>query len=76
MSKKLHVNIPFDEAIDEMVKYAKFLKEIISNKKKLKDFTIVSLNKECFAIVLKKLPPKLKTLVPLVTCPLIKHCVT
>jgi len=40
-----------------MPKYAKFLKGIISNKKKLEDFAIVSLNKECFAIIM---PPKLK----------------
>ena len=32
MFKKLHVNIPFTETIVEMSKYAKFLKEIISNK--------------------------------------------
>ena len=35
MFKKFHVNIPFVEAIAKMPKYAKFLKEIISNKKKL-----------------------------------------
>ncbi|RDX83412.1 hypothetical protein CR513_35683, partial [Mucuna pruriens] len=43
-------------------KYAKFLKEIISNKKKLGDIELVELNKEFFTIVLNKLPPKLKDL--------------
>ncbi|KAL5170106.1 hypothetical protein HKD37_11G031869 [Glycine soja] len=60
MFKKLHVNIHFAKAIAKMPKYAKFLKEIISNKKKLDDFAIVSLNEECFVVALKKLPPKLK----------------
>jgi hypothetical protein len=58
--RKLHINIPFAEAIAQMPKYAKFLKEIISNKKKLEGFETVKLNEECSAIVLKKLPPKLK----------------
>ena len=39
---------------------AKFLKEILKNKRKLEDFEIVRLNEECSAILLNKLPPKLK----------------
>lgn len=60
MLKQLHVNIPFVEAISLMPKYAKFLKEILGNKKKLGEFDTVRLNEECSAILLKKLPPKLK----------------
>ena len=33
--KQLNVTIPFTEAITQMPSYAKFLKEILSNKKKL-----------------------------------------
>lgn len=33
MFKKLHINIPFTKAIAQILKYANFLKEIISNKK-------------------------------------------
>ncbi|XP_022881102.1 uncharacterized protein LOC111398436 [Olea europaea var. sylvestris] len=58
--KKLHINIPFADAIVKMPSYAKFLKEILSNKRKLEEHEIVCLNKECSAILLKKLPPKLK----------------
>ncbi|XP_027337018.1 uncharacterized protein LOC113850641 [Abrus precatorius] len=36
--RKLHTNIPFVEAISQMPKYAKFLKEMLSNKKKLEEF--------------------------------------
>ncbi|XP_027351189.1 uncharacterized protein LOC113862299 [Abrus precatorius] len=43
-----------------MPKYAKFLKEMLSNKKKLEEFETVRLNEECSAILLRKLPPKFK----------------
>jgi len=58
--KQLRVNIPFVEAISQMPKYAKFLKEILGNKRKLEEFATIKLNEECSAIVLKKLPPKFK----------------
>ncbi|XP_022891637.1 uncharacterized protein LOC111406443 [Olea europaea var. sylvestris] len=40
--KKLHINIPFADAIAQMPSYAKFLKEILSNKRKLEEHEIVS----------------------------------
>ncbi|XP_010248092.1 PREDICTED: uncharacterized protein LOC104591019, partial [Nelumbo nucifera] len=43
-----------------MPKYAKFLKEVMSNKRKWKDCEMVKLNEECSAILQNKLPPKLK----------------
>ena len=58
--KKLHINIPFADALQQMLSYAKFLKEILSNKKKLEDEETVMLTEECSAILQKKLPPKLK----------------
>ncbi|XP_027364442.1 uncharacterized protein LOC113871549 [Abrus precatorius] len=58
--RKLHINIPFVEAISQMPKYAKFLKEMLSNKRKLEEFETVRLNEECSAILLRKLLPKLK----------------
>jgi len=33
--KKLHINIPVVEALTQMPSHAKFLKEILSNKRKL-----------------------------------------
>ena len=58
--KKLHINIPFADALAQMPSYAKFLKEILWNKRKLKDYETVKLNEECSAIILNKLSPKLK----------------
>ena len=43
-----------------MPNYAKFLKEILGNKRKLEDYETVKLNTECFVIILNKLPSKLK----------------
>ncbi|MCS5023633.1 hypothetical protein L2V44_14170, partial [Staphylococcus aureus] len=40
--------------------YVKFMKEILSNKRKLEEFETVALTEECSAILQKKLPPKLK----------------
>ncbi|XP_073147962.1 uncharacterized protein [Henckelia pumila] len=58
--KKLHINIPFTDALLQMPSYAKFLKDILSNKRKLEEYETVNLTKECSAIVQNKLPPKLK----------------
>ncbi|XP_022871978.1 uncharacterized protein LOC111391067 [Olea europaea var. sylvestris] len=40
-----------------MPSYAKFLKDILSNKRKLEEHETVCLNEECSVILLKKLPP-------------------
>ncbi|KAJ9183285.1 hypothetical protein P3X46_007162 [Hevea brasiliensis] len=58
--KSLHVTIPFTDALAQMPSYAKFLKEILSNKKKLEEFETVALTEESSAILQNKLPPKLK----------------
>jgi hypothetical protein len=58
--KKLHVNIPFIEAIIQMPSYAKFLKEILTNKRKVDVDDIVALTEECSTIIQNKMPPKLK----------------
>ncbi|RDY14152.1 hypothetical protein CR513_00819, partial [Mucuna pruriens] len=60
--RKLHINIPFIEDITQMSNYANFFKNIMSNKKKLEEFKVINLTKECYVVVLKKLSPKLKDL--------------
>jgi len=57
---KLYVNVPFTEVLTQMPTYAKFLKEILSNKRKLEEYETVNLTKECSVIIQNKLPPKLK----------------
>ena len=58
--KKLHINIPFDEALYQMPGYMKFMKDILSKKRKLGDYENVTLLEECSAILQQKLPPKFK----------------
>ncbi|XP_062075466.1 uncharacterized protein LOC133779528 [Humulus lupulus] len=58
--KKLHINIPFAEALEQMPSYVKFMKEILSNKRKMGDYETVALTEECSAILQRKLPQKLR----------------
>ena len=58
--KTLHINMPLVECLSQMPKYAKFLKELISNKKKLQEYETVTLTKECSAIISNKLSLKRK----------------
>ena len=58
--KKLHVNIPFLEALENMPSYVKFMKKILASKKKLEEYGTIALTEECSAILQKKLPPKLQ----------------
>ena len=48
------------EVARSMPKYAKFLKELISSKKKLQEFEAMTFSKECSAIISNKLPLKRK----------------
>ena len=58
--KKLQINIPFAEALEQMPLYAKFMKDLLSRKRKLQEDETVMLTEECSAIIQRKLPPKLK----------------
>ena len=58
--KKLHINILFADALEQMPSYVKFMKDILSKKRRLSDFETVNLTEECSAILQRKLPQKLK----------------
>ena len=45
--KKLHINIPFADALKQMPSYVKFMKDILSQKRRLADFETVNLTEEC-----------------------------
>jgi len=60
LRKQLNITIPFTEAIIQMPSYAKFLKEILTNKKRIEDDETVMLTAECSAILQNEMPPKLK----------------
>ncbi|KAA3487902.1 reverse transcriptase [Gossypium australe] len=58
--KKLHINLPFLEALSQMPNSRKFLEELLTNKRRLDDTSHVELNAVCSAILQNKLPRKLK----------------
>ena len=60
--KKLHINIPLLEALQQIPSCTKFMKDILSRKRKLKHDETIVLTEKCSAILQKKLPSKLKDL--------------
>ena len=58
--KKIEINIPFVEAINQMPNYAKFLKDILSKKRKIAEEGIVNLTATCSAVIQQMLPEKMK----------------
>src|ERR1044072_4311468 len=61
--KKLQINIPFAEALEQMPTYAKFMKDILSRRRKLRDLDeTILMTENCSAILQRKLPQKVKDL--------------
>ncbi|GJS84574.1 zinc finger, CCHC-type containing protein [Tanacetum coccineum] len=58
--KQLHINLPFIESLAQMLKYAKFLKSLLTNKARLEEACTIIMNKRCSAVLLNKLPSKEK----------------
>ncbi|XP_061351618.1 uncharacterized protein LOC133296613 [Gastrolobium bilobum] len=60
MFRRLQINIPFAEALENMTNYARFMKDLLSRKRKLRECETVNLTDECNVIIQKKLPTKVK----------------
>ncbi|GJV33837.1 reverse transcriptase domain-containing protein [Tanacetum coccineum] len=60
MFKKLYFNISFTESLAHMPKYAKMVKDLLTNKEKLLELANTPLNENCSAVLLKKLLEKLR----------------
>ena len=58
MFKKIEINIPFSEELTQMPQYTKFIKDILSKKRKITEEGIVSLISTCSAVIQKTLPEK------------------
>ncbi|KAL0311331.1 UNVERIFIED_CONTAM: hypothetical protein Sangu_2427800 [Sesamum angustifolium] len=58
--KEVEVNIPLLDAIKQIPRYARFLKELCTSKGKLKGNERVSMGENVSAILQRKLPPKCK----------------
>ncbi|GKE78776.1 hypothetical protein Tco_1544896, partial [Tanacetum coccineum] len=59
MFKKIHFNISFAKALAHMPKFAKMVKDLLTNKEKLLEMENTPLNENCSVVLLKKLPEKL-----------------
>ena len=62
MLKMFQVNMSFSEILANIPASVRFLKEIVSNKKIFEDFAMVSLTKECSAVIQNHLSIKVKDL--------------
>ena len=60
MFKKIEIIIPFSEALTQMPFYEKFMKEILSRKRKIVEEGIVSLTATCSAIIQNSIPEKMQ----------------
>ncbi|XP_024163856.1 uncharacterized protein LOC112170792 [Rosa chinensis] len=58
--KKVQVNIPLLEAIKQVPKYAKFLKELCTTRRRIREKEVVKVNENVSAVIQRKLPPKCK----------------
>ena len=60
--RKVQVNIPLLDVIKQVLKYAKFLKELCTNKRKLKGDEKIRVGENVFVVFQQKLPQKCKDL--------------
>ena len=58
--QKLEISMPFTEVVTQMPLYAKFLKEILSKKRRFAEEGVVNLTATCSAVIKKNLPEKMK----------------
>nr|KYP35333.1 hypothetical protein KK1_043639 [Cajanus cajan] len=56
--KKLQINIPFTEAMEQMPTYARFMKDLLTKKRRILEEETVELEAGCSAIIQKSLPQK------------------
>ncbi|CAN6542355.1 unnamed protein product [Malus baccata var. baccata] len=58
--RKVQVNIPLLDAIKQVPKYAKFLKELCTTRKRVSNKEVVRVSENVSAVLQRKLPPKCK----------------
>ncbi|KAM2048447.1 hypothetical protein ACFX1Q_007732 [Malus domestica] len=58
--RKVQVNIPLLDAIKQVPRYAKFLKELCTTRKRMSNKEVVKVGENVSAILQRKLPPKCK----------------
>ncbi|KAK8535928.1 hypothetical protein V6N12_012592 [Hibiscus sabdariffa] len=56
--KQVHINLPLVEALQQMPNYAKFLKDMVTRKKRIEEFETVAATETCLALMHNKVPVK------------------
>lgn len=56
----MHINVLFAEALSQMPNYVKFLKDLLTNKRKFEEVSIVILTEGSLMILQKKMQKKKK----------------
>ena len=65
--EKIHVSVPLMDVL-LVPSYAKYIKDIINNKRPLPSMEVVKLTEECSAAILNYLPEKKDPGCPTITC--------
>ncbi|XP_019447331.1 PREDICTED: uncharacterized protein LOC109350560 [Lupinus angustifolius] len=58
--KSFQINIPFSEALEQMLAYSKFMKKLLSKNRSYQDAEAIHLNASCSAILQTNIPRKQK----------------
>ncbi|KAK8653696.1 hypothetical protein V6N13_127685 [Hibiscus sabdariffa] len=56
--KQVHINLPLVEALQQMPNYAKFLKDMVTRKKRIEKFETATATETCLALMHNKVPAK------------------
>ncbi|XP_076941229.1 uncharacterized protein LOC143610716 [Bidens hawaiensis] len=62
MFRQLKINLSFIEALQHMLKYKKFLKDLLKRKDRLGEVSSIPLMEDCSAVVLNRVPEMLSDL--------------
>ncbi|VFQ78008.1 unnamed protein product [Cuscuta campestris] len=69
---QVEVKLPLIDVLTEMLKYAKFIKDLLMHKKDLEGVSMINLNARCSALLLQQLPEKCKDPDPTEFCHFVK----
>ncbi|KAK8681173.1 hypothetical protein V6N13_053580 [Hibiscus sabdariffa] len=56
--KQVHINLPLVEALQQMPNYAKFVKDMVTRKKRIEEFETAATTETCLALMHNKVPAK------------------
>ncbi|KAK8516824.1 hypothetical protein V6N12_049536 [Hibiscus sabdariffa] len=56
--KQVHINLPLVEALQQMPNYAKFLKDMVTRKKRIEKFETAAATETCLTLMHNKVPAK------------------